>query len=32
MARLDALALAAWGLLLLKYWVTGQLAVLIHPN
>ncbi|MGK7874011.1 MAG: TIGR03943 family protein [Xenococcaceae cyanobacterium] len=29
---LDVLALLAWGALLLKYWVTGQLKLLIHPN
>ena len=29
---LDVLALFAWGVLLLKYWVTGQLSLLIHPN
>jgi len=32
MNGLDLLAVGAWGVLLLKYWVTGQLAVLIHPN
>ena len=32
MNGLDLLALGAWGVLLLKYWLTGQLAVLIHPN
>jgi uncharacterized repeat protein (TIGR03943 family) len=29
---LDVLALLAWGGLLLKYWGTGQLRLLIHPN
>jgi uncharacterized repeat protein (TIGR03943 family) len=29
---LDALALLAWGSLLFKYWLTGQLRLLIHPN
>ncbi len=29
---LDVLALLAWGALLLKYWLTGQLKLLIHPN
>lgn len=29
---LDLFALAAWGILLVKYWLTGQLALLIHPN
>ncbi|MEN9207843.1 MAG: TIGR03943 family protein [Gloeomargarita sp. GMQP_bins_120] len=28
----DLLAIGAWGALLVKYWLTGQLAVLIHPN
>lgn len=28
---LDALALAVWGLLMLKYWLTGKLNILIHP-
>ncbi|MCS7030959.1 MAG: TIGR03943 family protein [Gloeomargarita sp. SKYG116] len=28
----DLLAIGAWGVLLLKYWLTGQLAVLVHPN
>ncbi len=32
MNGLDLLAIGAWGVLLLKYWLTGQLAVLIHPN
>jgi putative membrane protein len=29
---LDVLAMLAWGGLLLKYWGTGQLRLLIHPN
>ena len=29
---LDILALAAWGILMLKYWVMGKLSLLIHPN
>ncbi|MBW4620794.1 MAG: TIGR03943 family protein [Cyanosarcina radialis HA8281-LM2] len=29
---LDILAIAAWGILFLKYWLTGKLALLIHPN
>lgn len=29
---LDVLALLAWGILLLKYWLTGRLNILIHPN
>ncbi|AFY39222.1 hypothetical protein Lepto7376_2977 [[Leptolyngbya] sp. PCC 7376] len=29
---LDSLALVLWGSLLLKYGITGQLALLIHPN
>lgn len=29
---LDVFALLAWGGLLLKYWGTGQLRLLIHPN
>jgi uncharacterized repeat protein (TIGR03943 family) len=29
---LDVLAITAWGILLLKYWLTGQLNVLIHPD
>lgn len=29
---LDVLAIAAWGILLLKYWLTGKLNLLIHPN
>ncbi len=29
---LDVLAILAWGILLFKYWLTGQLKLLIHPN
>lgn len=29
---LDVLAIAAWGILMLKYWLTGKLNLLIHPN
>ncbi len=29
---LDVVAIAAWGVLLLKYWLTGKLSLLIHPN
>lgn len=29
---LDVLAIAAWGLLFLKYWLTGKLYLLIHPS
>lgn len=29
---LDVLAIAAWGFLFLKYWATGKLYLLIHPN
>jgi uncharacterized repeat protein (TIGR03943 family) len=32
MPWLDVLAIAAWGFLLLKYWLTGKLYLLIHPN
>ena len=31
-AWLDTLAFAAWGLLFLRYWLTGKLGLLIHPN
>lgn len=31
-AWIDALAILAWGILLLKYWFTGQLKLLIHPD
>jgi putative membrane protein len=29
---LDVLALLTWGGLLLRYWINGQLRLLIHPN
>lgn len=29
---LDVLAIFSWGVLLLKYWITGELRILIHPN
>ncbi|GEM_PF-113493 len=29
---LDVVAIIAWGILLLKYWITGKLYVLIHPD
>jgi len=29
---LDVLAIAAWGILFLKYWLSGKLFLLIHPN
>lgn len=29
---LDVLAITAWGILMLKYWFTGKLSLLIHPN
>jgi uncharacterized repeat protein (TIGR03943 family) len=29
---LDVLAIAAWVILFLKYWLTGKLNLLIHPN
>lgn len=29
---LDVLAIAAWGILMLKYWFTGKLNLLIHPD
>ncbi|MFY7804938.1 MAG: TIGR03943 family putative permease subunit [Limnoraphis robusta] len=29
---LDPIAIMAWGILLLKYWITGKLNILIHPN
>ena len=32
LALLDGLAIAAWGLLFWKYWLTGKLFLLIHPN
>ncbi|MBV8885209.1 MAG: TIGR03943 family protein [Chroococcidiopsidaceae cyanobacterium CP_BM_RX_35] len=29
---LDVLAIASWGILLLKYWLNGKLGLLIHPD
>ncbi|HEY9625474.1 MAG TPA: TIGR03943 family protein [Crinalium sp.] len=29
---LDVLAILAWGVLLLKYWVTGKMNILLHPD
>jgi uncharacterized repeat protein (TIGR03943 family) len=29
---LDILALTAWGLMLVRFWVTGRLLVLLHPD
>ncbi|MCC5657578.1 TIGR03943 family protein [Nostoc sp. XA010] len=29
---LDAVAITAWGILMLKYWLTNKLNLLIHPN
>lgn len=29
---LDVLAISAWGVLLLQYWLTGKLGLLIHPR
>jgi uncharacterized repeat protein (TIGR03943 family) len=29
---LDAIAILLWGILLLKYWITQKLYLLIHPN
>ncbi len=29
---LDTLAILAWGVLLLKYWITGRINVLLHPD
>ncbi|MBF2029314.1 MAG: TIGR03943 family protein [Oscillatoriales cyanobacterium C42_A2020_001] len=31
-AWMDVLAIAAWGVLFLNYWLTGKLYLLIHPN
>jgi uncharacterized repeat protein (TIGR03943 family) len=28
----DVLAIAAWGILILKYWITNKLNLLIHPD
>jgi len=32
MLVLDILAIATWGVLLLKYWLTGKINVLLHPD
>ncbi len=32
LSLLDIFALWAWGVLMLRYWVRGQLSLLIHPN
>ncbi|MDZ8050313.1 MAG: TIGR03943 family putative permease subunit [Aulosira sp. ZfuVER01] len=32
MSWLDVLAIIAWGILILKYWVSGKLNLLIHPD
>ncbi|MBD2209052.1 TIGR03943 family protein [Calothrix sp. FACHB-156] len=32
MPWLDVLAITAWGILILKYWATGKLNLLIHPD
>ena len=29
---LDVIAITAWGVLLLKYWLSGKLSLLIHPK
>ncbi len=29
---LDSLAIVSWGILLFKYWVTGQINLLLHPD
>jgi uncharacterized membrane protein YcgQ (UPF0703/DUF1980 family) len=29
---LDVLAIASWGILMLRYWLTGKLYLLIHPG
>lgn len=29
---LDIAAISAWGILLLKYWLTGKINLLLHPN
>ncbi|MDX2228069.1 MAG: TIGR03943 family protein [Leptolyngbyaceae cyanobacterium bins.349] len=31
-AWIDVIAIAAWGVLFLQYWMTGKLYLLIHPN
>ena len=32
LSLLDIFAITSWGLLLFKYWFTGELNLLIHPN
>jgi len=32
MPWLDVLAITAWGILILKYWIQGKLNLLIHPD
>ncbi len=32
LAWLDVFAIIAWGVLILKYWLTGKLNLLIHPD
>jgi uncharacterized repeat protein (TIGR03943 family) len=32
LAWLDVLAIAAWGILLVKYWLSGKINVLLHPD
>lgn len=32
MPGLDVAAILAWGILMLKYWLTGKLRLLIHPD
>lgn len=32
MPLLDVLAISAWGVLMIKYWLTGKLNLLIHPD
>ncbi|MBF2063893.1 MAG: TIGR03943 family protein [Calothrix sp. C42_A2020_038] len=32
LAWLDVLAITAWGVLMLKYWLNGKLNILIHPD
>ncbi|MCM0591584.1 MAG: TIGR03943 family protein [Gloeotrichia echinulata IR180] len=32
MPWLDVLAITAWGILIIKYWFTGKLNLLIHPD
>ncbi|HEY9640248.1 MAG TPA: TIGR03943 family protein, partial [Coleofasciculaceae cyanobacterium] len=29
---LDIAALLAWGVLLLKFWLTGKMTILLHPD